>query len=417
MAKIIEPLNDMKIKKAKYTGTKLDTLRDGGGLEMRISSTGKKKWIFKYYTPITKKRTNITIGEYPLVSLVQARKKRTEYQTLLAQGVDPVTNRDEQDRAKLTLAENSFQNIAIQWFAVKKGTVSEKHAFDTWRSLEMYVFPFVGKKPITSITAPQMIDVLRPIEASGKLFVIGKVIQRLNEVMAYAVNTGAIHANPLAGIKAAFKKPEINNTPALAPHELPELLNTVSTSSIRMVTKMLIHWQLHTMVRPSEAAGTRWDEFDFDNNVWIIPAERMKGKKSKRREHRVPLTDQMLTILETMKPISGRFEYVFPADREPRKHTNKETANTALKRLGFKDRTTAHGLRSLASTTLNDQGFPSDLIEAALAHVDKNQVRDIYNRTDYLERRRPVMVWWSNRIEEASHGNLSITGIRNLKAV
>lgn len=159
------------------------------------------------------------------------------------------------------------------------------------------------------------------------------------------------------------------------------------------------------MPRPSSA---RWDHIDWDEKVWTIPAERMK----RRREHRIPLTEQMLVLLEVMKPISGHRDFIFPSDRDPKKPCNSQTANMALKRMGFAGRLVSHGLRSLASTTLNEQGFAPDLVEAALTHVDDNQVRSAYNRTDYLERRRPRMSWWSGHIEEAAKGSLSVTGTK-----
>ncbi|MGR5537067.1 tyrosine-type recombinase/integrase, partial [Vibrio campbellii] len=162
-----------------------------------------------------------------------------------------------------------------------------------------------------------------------------------------------------------------------------------------------------------EASGACWDEIDLDEKVWVIPAERMK----KRRDHRIPLTEQALELLEVMRPISGNRVYVFPSDRDPKKPCNSQTANMALKRMGFAGRLVSHGLRSLASTTLNEQGFEADLIEAALAHVDDNQVRSAYNRTDYLERRRPMMYWWSGYIEESAKGSLSVTGTKQLKVV
>ena len=146
------------------------------------------------------------------------------------------------------------------------------------------------------------------------------------------------------------------------------------------------------MVRPSETAGTRWEEIDFKNKLWNIPAERMK----KKRAHSVPLTEQTLEILEEMKPISAHREYVFPADRNPRTHANPSTANMALKRMGYHGILVAHGMRSIASTALNEQGFDPDVIEAALAHVGKDEVRSAYNRAEYLERRVKLMFYWSN---------------------
>ena len=148
------------------------------------------------------------------------------------------------------------------------------------------------------------------------------------------------------------------------------------------------------MVRSSEAAGAKWEEIDFKNQLWVIPAERMKMN----RQHTVPLTPQALTILTSIKPLSGHSDYIFPAEQITRQ-INKEAANKALRKLGYKDKLVAHGLRSLASTTLNEEGFDPDVIESALAHVDKNEVRRAYNRSEYIERRRAMMEWWSNHIE------------------
>jgi integrase len=231
--------------------------------------------------------------------------------------------------------------------------------------------------------------------------------------MVYAVNTGLIENNPLAGIGKAFQTPVKQHLPTLKPEELPTLIKALSFASIKTTTRCVIEWQLHTMVRPSEAAGMCWDEIDFDNSLWNIPAERMKSKK----DHTVPLSAQALDLLEIMKPISQRSKYVFPSDRSLKKHTNSSTANMALKRMGFDNQLVAHGLRSIASTTLNEEGFDPDIIEAALAHIGKNEVRNAYNRAMYLKRRKPMMQWWSDHIEKAATGNMSLSGQKGLKVV
>jgi len=201
--------------------------------------------------------------------------------------------------------------------------------------------------------------------------------------------------------------------PTLRPEELPELIQTLHTANIRTVTRYLILWQLHTMVRPKEAAEACWDEIDLDKELWIIPAAKMKMK----RDHIVPLTVQTMALLDLLKPISFHHQYLFPSDRNPRMSLNSQTANVALKRMGFKGRLVSHGLRALASTTLNEQGFDPEIIESSLAHVDSNSVRAAYNRAEYLERRKTMMQWWSDHIEKAAEGNLSITGIKHLKVV
>jgi integrase len=184
-------------------------------------------------------------------------------------------------------------------------------------------------------------------------------------------------------------------------------------ASIKFVTRCLIEWELHTLTRPSEAAHAKWSEIDLINDVWIIPAERMKM----RRSHVIPMSPQAKAILMEMQPISANYEFIFPSDRAIEKPMSEQTANMAIKRMGYKGKLVAHGLRSLGSTVLNDEGFDPDIVEAALAHVDKNQVRSAYNRADYLKRRKIMMCWWSEYIQQASIGSNSVTGYRGLKAV
>jgi len=231
--------------------------------------------------------------------------------------------------------------------------------------------------------------------------------------MIFAVNTGILTANPLSGISKAFQAPTKQHLPTLKPDQLPELMQTIMTASIKRTTRCLIEWQLHTMVRPNEAAGARWVEIDVESKLWTIPAARMKKKK----EHIVPLTDQCIALLEFMKPISGHREHVFPADRNSRTHINSSTANMALKRMGYSGQLVSHGFRALASTTLNEQGFDFDVIEAALAHTGKDEVRNAYNRANYLARRKPVMEWWSNHIEQAASGRMNLFEKRALRLV
>jgi integrase len=388
-----KPLTNTEVKQAKPK-EKVYKLGDGNGLQLRIKPTGGKSWLLDYIKPFTSKRTSIGLGAYPAVSLADARKQRDIAKELLAKDIDPKEHKDELARKQHETLSNTFEQVATNWFQIKKTEISPDHAKDLWRSLEIHILPALSKHSISKISAPLTIDVIKPIAAKGSLETVKRLTQRLNEIMNYAVNTGLIHANPLTGIKAAFQKPIKQNMPTLTPDQLPELMKAISYASIKIVTRCLIEWQLHTMVRPSEAAGAKWSEIDLENNLWIIPAERMK----KKREHNVPLTKQTLELLERLQPISGHREYLFPADRDPKRHANESTANAALKRMGFHNKLVAHGMRALASTTLNEQGFDGDVIESALAHVDKNEVRRAYNRAEYLERRRVMMDWWSSLI-------------------
>ena len=392
-----KPLTNTEIKNAKPR-EKVYKLSDGDGLQLRVKPNGNKSWLLDYVKPVTKKRTALGLGGYPTITLLEARKLRDEYRALITRGIDPKDHKEQKELHQRSIYEHTFANVAKQWFEVKKTQVSEKHAIDLWRSVNNHLMPEFADTPINQITAPKTIAILKPVAEKGSLETVKRLCQRINEVMGFAVNTGIIESNPLFGIRAAFQKPVKKHMPTITPEELPQLLKDISYASIRIVTRLLIEWQLHTMVRPSEAAGAKWSEIDLDNNVWVIPAERMK----KKREHVVPLTAQTVEILERLKPISAHREYMFPADRNPRTHTNEQTANMALKRMGYEKRLVAHGLRALASTTLNQEGFNADIIEAALAHVDKNDVRRAYNRADYLDKRRDLMNWWSAHIEQAA---------------
>lgn len=403
-------LSDVKVKAAKPK-EKDYILTDGNGLQMRVRSNGSKLWNFNYIQPVTKKRVNMGLGTFPEVSLALARKRTVEARGLVAQGLDPKEKRDAERHAKKAATEHTFENISAAWFELKKDSVTPAYAEDIWRSLTLHVFPDLATTPISAITAPKVINLLRPLETKGSLETVKRLTQRLNEIMTYGVNSGLIHANPLSGIRSVFKKPKKKNMASLTPNELKELMVTIANASIKRTTRCLIEWQLHTMTRPAEAATSRWADIDFEKKIWTIPAERMK----KRRIHIIPLTEQALALLEAIKPYSGHREYVFPADRDPRTHCNSQTANMALKRMGFEGRLVSHGMRSMASTILNEHGWDPELIEVALAHVDKDEVRSAYNRADYIERRRPMMAWWSDHIQEAATGSLSVSAIKETR--
>ncbi|MDX1490331.1 MAG: integrase domain-containing protein [Pseudohongiellaceae bacterium] len=403
MANTTKPLTNTEIRLAKPREKEF-SLADGKGLYLRVKPTGSKLWIFNYTHPYTKKRANLGLGTYPELSLADARQKALSFKSTLAKGADPKEARDEQRRKLSEAHQNTFEQISRKWLALKKETVSKTYHDKIENRLELYAFPTLGKIPIHKLTAVSTIETIKPLAARGKLETVKRLCRWINEIMVYSVNTGLLHSNPLSGIGKAFSAPKVVNLPTLEPERLPDLMIAINQSRTKIVTRCLIEWQLHTMVRPSEAAGARWEEIDFKNALWTIPAERMK----KKRSHIVPLSNQALAILEVLKPISAHREWLFPSDHNPRKSANSQSANRAIKKMGFQGQLVSHGLRALASTTLNEQGFEPDVIEAALAHVDKNSVRAAYNRAKYLEKRRDMMNWWSDHIEKAATGNLSV---------
>ncbi|HDV2594855.1 TPA: tyrosine-type recombinase/integrase [Escherichia coli] len=395
MARTTRPLTNTEVLRAKALEKDL-TLHDGEGLFLIVKTSGKKLWRFRYQRPATKKRTMMGIGAFPALSLADARRLRADYLALLANGIDPQVQAEFIEEQQQIALDSIFSTVATNWFQIKSKSVSPDYAKDIWRSLEKDIFPAIGEIPVQQIKARTLVEALEPIKARGALETVRRLIQRINEIMIYAVNTGLIDANPASGVGMAFEKPKKQNMPTLRPEELPKLMRSLAMSNLSVPTRCLIEWQLLTLVRPSEASGACWAEIDLDTKLWTIPPERMKAK----REHIVPLSRQALDILEVMKPISAHREHIFPSRNDPKQPMNSQTANAALKRIGFGGKLVAHGLRSIASTAMNEAGFNADVIEAALAHSDKNEVRRAYNRSTYLEQRIELMEWWGNKVKK-----------------
>lgn len=393
MARTTRPLTNTEVLRAKALEKDL-TLHDGDGLFLIVKTSGKKLWRFRYQRPATKQRTMMGLGAFPALSLADARGLRADYLAFLANGIDPQIQAEVAEEEQQIALDSIFSTVAANWFKLKSKSVTPDYAKDIWRSLEKDVFTVIGEIPVQQIKARTLVEALEPIKARGALETVRRLVQRINETMIYAVNTGLIDANPASGVGMAFEKPKKQNMPTLRPEELPKLMRSLVMSNLSVPTRCLIEWQLLTLVRPSEASGARWSEIDLDAKLWTIPAERMKAK----REHIVPLSTQALDILEVMKPISAHREHVFPSRNDPKQPMNSQTANAALKRIGYGGKLVAHGLRSIASTSMNEAGFNSDVIEAALAHIDKNEVRRAYNLSTYLQKRIELMSWWGELI-------------------
>ncbi len=354
MARQTKPLSAKEIDAAKPKQSDY-VLYDGDGLELLVKSNGSKLWSFRYIRHLTKKRAKKSLGSYPAVSLADARSYRLEARTLLAKQIDPQDHHKEQVRNSLEAKTNTFQLVAERWWEVKKSTVTEDYGNDIWRSLERDVFPTIGDISVTDIKAHILVQAIQPVQARGALETVRRLCQRINEVMIYAQNTGLIDAVPSINIGKAFEKPKKKNMPSIPPDQLPKLMQTMRTASISLSTRCLFMWQLLTISRPAEAAEARWDEINFETKEWKIPATRMKMN----REHTVPLSDAALAILELMKPLSGNREFIFPSRIKPTQPMNSQTVNAALKRAGFGGVLVSHGLRSIASTALNETRFPS----------------------------------------------------------
>jgi integrase len=384
-------------------------LADGGGLYLYVRVSGSRNWEFRYTRPSDRKQTFIGIGSFPDITLAEARDRAKNYRKILSDGYDPQLANQLAKHQILGEIHNTFQHVAELWMESVSNRLAPKTIIGNRRKLEKYAYPKLASLPVTEISAPIVIDALRPVEEAGYLETVKRTAELVSRVMTYACNHGLIQANPIVGVKDVFKKPIRQNLASLSPEEISELLHSVATANIHAITRCLIEFQLHTLTRPNEAAGACWNEIDLQRKLWIIPDSRMKM----RTEHRIPLSIPALKILDAIRPMTGHRQYIFTSPRDPNKSIDSETVNKALGKMGFKNRTTGHGLRSLASTTLNESGFAPHVIEAALAHKVANPIAAAYNHATYLDLRREMMDWWSEYIERASVGSLSVTGSNN----
>jgi integrase len=413
MARITKPLTNTEVKQAKPREKEYN-LTDGAGLSLRIKPNGSKLWLFNYFRPFTKKRVNIGFGKYPEVTLAEVRKRREKARGLLAQDIDPQTHKVEQAANEKAALENTFGVYADKWYQLKKTQVKLETAEHAWKNLSRHLLPTFENVPVHLIKPKLMLDTLKPLQAKGSFETIKRLCRIVNEIMRLAVAAGVIDVNYLTDVTKLFPAPKKTNMATIEPNRLPDLMKAIAFANVSRPIRCLVEWQLHTMTRPIEAASARWADIDIVEKVWLIPAERMKMKKP----HIIPLSKQALTLLELIKPMSGNSEYLFPSRSSIKSHANSQSVNMALKRMGFAGELVSHGLRALASTTLNEEGFEADVIEASLAHVDKNAVRRTYNHAKYLEPRRVLMGWWSEHIEKAAMGNMSLSAdINNLKVV
>lgn len=405
MARTTTPLNSTQIEKAKPQAKEF-TLADGKGLYLLIKPNGAKLWRFNYYKPFTqpKKRALIGIGRYPDISLQQARQIRDEFNSLLTQNIDPAEHRQQEHKAKLAELNNTYEAVAWVWFEYRK---TKKHfSADYQKDIESLIrrnlLPHFGNLPITQITASMALKAFKPYQDAGTLEKLKRTIQKHNEIMTYALHREMITFNPTANISKEFDSPTVEHFKTIKPEDLTEFMYTLNHAQINLLTRYLILWQLLTMTRPNETASAQWSEIDEKARIWTIPAEKMK----RGIEHKVTLSRQALALLREIKKLSGGKVYLFPNSKYPQKHVNAQTANSAIKRMGYKGKLVAHGMRSIASTYLNEKGYDSELIEVALSHLNNDRIKTAYDRGERLEQRFKLLQAWGDFIEESAQGAL-----------
>ncbi len=392
MARIRDKLNDPKIRKAQGK-ERAYKLSDGAGMFLLVTPAGNKYWRLKYR--FGGKEKTLALGVYPDVTLAAARIKRKAARELLDQGKDPGLVKKERKRQEAMRVGNTFESMAREWHNKQKHRWTPAHAKKVITGLENNIFPTLGARPIAEITPAELLDVLRVIERRGALVVAREVLQRCSTVFRYAIASCRAERNPAADLQGALKPPKQTHYASLSADDLPEFLDKLDQFEGHTITQLAIRLLLLTFVRTVELRGARWTEFDLDNRLWRIPAERMKMGA----EHLVPLSNQVIECLAELREISGYYDLLFPGRSDAHKPISANTVLYGLYRMGYHGRATGHGFRSTASTILNEMGFPSDAIERQLAHGERDKVRAAYNKALYMDKRTEIMQAWADYLD------------------
>ena len=393
-------LNDSAIRKAKPKSAAYQ-LSDGLGLFLWVTHKGGKLWRWKYRFAGAQKQ--MSYGQYPLVSIVDARECHAQARKLLATGVDPMAKRKADKAAKMASASDSFRTVAQLWLAHWRVDKSKQHVDATARRLEANVLPRLGTRPIAEIEPRELVGMVKAIEARGVGDLAKRALETCGQIFRYGIAHGYATRNPASEIKPAdvLRPTRKVNLPRVDAKELPALLRAIEVYQGKVTTRLATKLMALTFVRTSELIGARWAEFDLEARRWHIPAVRMKM----RTPHIVPLSRQAIEVLELLRLVTGNGELLFPGERDPHKPMSNNTILFALRRIGYGPGVMCgHGFRGIASTLLHEQGWPHEHIELQLAHAPRSAVSAAYNHALYLEPRARMMDAWGESLEQMQRG-------------
>lgn len=401
------PLTDTAIRNAKARSAPFK-MSDGGGLHLLVQPNHSRLWRLAYR--YAGKQKTLALGSYPTVSLAKAREARDSAKRLLSDGIDPSAQKRRDKLAMRAAGDATFKAIALEYLDNRRHTLTPLYADQLLRRLEADVFPHIGTRPITDIDAPELLDVLRKIEKRGVLEQARRLRQSIGQVFRYAMITGRAKHDPSTALKGALKAKgrQKHHTP-MPRDELPGFLRGLDVYDGDPRTSLALRLIVQTMVRTTELRAARWEEFehlDGREPLWRIPAERMKA----RFEHLVPLSNQAVAALAELRALPGTKStgFLFPSPSREGCMSNN-TMLFALYRMGWHGRATVHGFRGVASTILNEMGFPPDWIERQLAHDERDDVRGAYNSAQYLSGRRQMLQRWAEWLDEVKgSGKLTV---------
>ena len=383
-------LTDTALRAVKPT-EKTQKLFDGNGLYLLVTPGGSKSWRLKYR--FQGKEKLISLGPYPMVTLKEARERATVARKTLEGGTDPSAQRKQEKH----MAQNTFELVAREWHEMQIPKWSATYAEATMNRMKRNLFPAIGSKPVNEISAPDILAILRKVEARGIIGTAHAIKYICSSIMRYAIVTGRAERDPAADLRGALAPHVKKHHPALtAPEKVGRLMHAIYNYQGSLSVRSALQLMALTFCRTKEIRFAEWNEFDFADKLWRIPAERMKMK----RDHLVPLSAQVIAVLEKIRLYSGKDQYVFPSYRSEPVPFGKTALEKAIKIMGFeKDEMCPHGFRAMASTLLNELGYNRDWIERQLAHVPHEQVRGIYNRAEYLQERRRMLQEWANYLD------------------
>jgi integrase len=395
-------LGDTFVRQVKHSGKPSgDKYTDGGGMYLLVSAAGKY-WRMDYR--FDGKRRTLALGVYPEVSLAKARQRREKAREQLADGIDPGVAKREEQRAKADAAANTFEAVSREWLektANKRVAVTQAKVTN-W--LEKDVFPFIGKLPISTVRAKDVLDkVARRMEARGIHESAHRIVQICSQVFRYAVAVGHVERDVTVDLRGALVSVDKTNYPAITdPKQVGQLMRSIRAYEGHPTVRAALQLSPLVFVRPGELRAAEWSEMDLETGEWRIPGSRMKMKV----EHLVPLSRQAVAILRAVQPVSGHGQYVFPSIRTGERCMSENTVNAALRGMGYaKEVMTAHGFRAMARTIMDEVlGERPDLIEHQLAHTVKDPNGRAYNRTAHLPARREMMQRWADYLDELAQG-------------
>jgi integrase len=400
-------ITDTKIKAAKAC-PKPYKISDEKGMFLLVKADGGKWWRFKYR--IDGKEKLISFGGYPEVSIKEARIRRDEARSLVANGIDPSLNRQIQKATRLERGQNSFEVVAREWYAKTSPKWASTHASKILARLQNDIFPWLGARPIAEIKAPELLAVLRRIESRGAVETAHRARENCGQIFRYAIATGRAERDIAADLRGALQAVNPKHHASITdPKVIGALLRDIAGYSGALATKCALGLAPLVFLRPGELRRAEWAEIDLEGREWRIPGSKMKSGAP----HIVPLSRQAVALLKEVQPLTGKGRFVFPSVRTSDRPMSENTVNAALRRLGYtKDEMTGHGFRSMASTLLNENGWHRDAIERQLAHGERDEVRAAYNYAEHLPERQKMMQWWANHLESLAAGGKVLPLVR-----